>query len=67
MKPESTVIGEIKPNASELELMLLKNKITNTIMRMEEMKKASIAEPTNGDCFIEVTRVSVQVILVRQM
>lgn len=63
-KPESTIIGELKPNASALELMLLRNKISNTIQRMQEMEKqaptsASQPNSVSAECFIEVTRVSI--------
>lgn len=64
-KPDSTIIGELKPNSSELEIMLLKNKIASTIQSMQEMEKANnVRSPSYGhdqngaDCFIEVTRVS---------
>lgn len=65
-KPEqSTLIGEFRPNASELEIMLMKNKIASTIMSMQEMDKALESgslekEVTDSECFIEVTRVSNQ-------
>lgn len=63
---ESTIIGELKPNASALELMLSKNKIADTILSMQEMDKQaqkSAAKsanelPMQADCYIEITRVS---------
>lgn len=60
---QSTIIGEFKPNASEYEIMLMKNKIASTIMSMQEMDKALENENlekelTSAECFIEVTRVS---------
>lgn len=64
-RPEqSTMIGEIKPNASELEMLLMRNKIASTILSMQEMDKALESQSfekevmTDTDCFIEVTRVS---------
>lgn len=59
---ESTVIGEIKPNATALELMMLRNKIANTILTMQEMEKQSNSlapnehATTSAECYIEVTR-----------
>ena len=65
---DSTLIGELKPNASALEMMLLRNKIANTILSMQEMDKQQArhsaqqdAIATSADCFIEVTRVSRQI------
>jgi len=48
--PESTLIGELKPNASSLEQMLLRNKIANTISLMQELDKQDqmMREQHNG-------------------
>ena len=61
------MIGELKPNASALELMLLKNKIASTIQTMRLMEKqeqlqrelqaVSVAQDHRIECYIEVTRV----------
>lgn len=64
--PESTIIGELKPNSSAWELMLLRSKIAETILKMQEadhkqQQLQNIQPPSHLDgaeCFIEVTRVS---------
>lgn len=58
LKPESTVIGELKPNASDAEVEELRTKIAATIMGMQLMDKSGsgradiIAIPTGADCSI---------------
>lgn len=61
---ESTIIGEIKPNASNLEKLLLRAKVADIIRGMQEMESAGkknssgAAESDPAECYIEVTRVS---------
>lgn len=59
--PDSTIIGEFKPNASDLELVLLRNKIADAIASIQELNKHDKAEsrPNQADCYIDVTRVSI--------
>lgn len=58
----STEIGQIKPNASELDILMLKNKIANTILKMKELEKTPMAVNANqAECYIEVTKVSVKI------
>lgn len=64
-KPGSTVLGELKPNASAKEVALLRDKIAKTIRSLEALDSISAElkdlEPmTNNECFIEVTKVSTQ-------
>lgn len=66
---ESTIIGEFKPNASEQDMLVLRNKIAATIMSMQEMSKkeqqqrerqlqaVAARQVLQAECFIEVTRV----------
>lgn len=63
-KPDSVLIGQLKPNASQLDMMLLKKKIASTILSMQELENKSnnnngrlLSSDTGSDCFIEVTRV----------
>lgn len=60
-EPDSTVIAEFKPNASDLDLMLLRNKIANTIASMKDSERDQLNRGSDGSqnqCFIEVTKVS---------
>lgn len=59
----STIIGELKPNASASELMALRNKIADTILSMQEKEQKRQRELEarqkleTAECYIEVTRV----------
>lgn len=64
--PDSTVVGHVRPNASELELILLRKKIADTILAMQELEREKARQKedknrqpiTDAECFIEVTKVS---------
>ena len=57
---ESIVIGHLKPNASELELLMLKRKINDAIIGIKELEKKSHSATSSeqAECYIEVTKVS---------
>lgn len=53
------MIGEIKANASDLEMMMMRAKIASAILDMQETEKTPpIVRAPLGECFIEVTKVS---------
>lgn len=66
--PGSTIVGHLNSNATEEELMVLRKKIADTILGMQQLERekeerrlqdgSKALETAEPECYIEVTRVS---------